>query len=362
MIKLKNISLFCLLALMTISCKAQVDVDTLWNKEFTCAQDIIDTYKSIKKSIGKSNKEQQTLNTCHYIWQSGEYMFKCRGKNGDIAELPKYAEEISLDNETVVTYMNGRDIARFTDHYFTLQAMKRGSSFDESRDGITMTVFFPLRSMNGNDYDKLQKVFSCKNDTLHLAYLKKLVHPLTNSGCNNELLEVRTLIESNVAESELKSKILALYDLYSVIMPGKPAPDVIFKDTIGNQYTISQFRGKVLVMDVWATWCSSCLKNMPKYMELIKEFAGNESVQFVTVTTDSDDLKHKWLAAINKHKMGSLLNLMPDRSASPTFEESYYVSSVPRYIVIDKQGKIVSAFAPKPGAELKELIIKTLED
>ena len=97
-------------------------------------------------------------------------------------------------------------------------------------------------------------------------------------------------------------------------------------------------------------------------MELIKEFAGNESVQFVTVTTDSDDLKHKWLAAINKHKMGSLLNLMPDRSASPTFEESYYVSSVPRYIVIDKQGKIVSAFAPKPGAELKELIIKTLED
>lgn len=362
MIGLRKTSLVFFMAFIVMSCKAEVHVDSLWNKEFACAQDIVDTYKSGKKSIGKNNKELQTLNTCHYVWHSGEYMFKCRGKNEDIAILPKYAEELQLDDIVVSEYMSTRDMARFTDHYFTLQAMKSGSSFEESRDGITMTVFYPLRSMNMNDYSKLQEIFNSRNDALHQAYLKKLVHPLTNSGCNEELLNIRTLIENNVAESELKSKVLALYAMYVTIMPGKPAPDVSFKDTKGNNYTISQFKGKVLVMDIWATWCSSCLKNMPLFMELKKRFSDNDEVEFVTVSTDSEELRSKWITAIEKHDMGGMLNLTPDRSTETQFEEKYHVSSVPRYIVIDKEGNIVSAFAPKPGKELEDLIIKILKE
>lgn len=362
MMDFKNISLIILLTFITMSCKAEVQVDSLWNREFTCAQDIIDIYKSAKKSLKKGDKEQQTINRCCYVWHSGEYMFKCRGKNEDITELPEYAEEIELDNGTVVSFMEEHDISRFTDHYFTLQAMKRGSSFDEARDGITMTVFFPLRSMNKNDYEKLEKIFSYRNDTLHQTYLKRLAHPLTNSGCNKELLAVRTLIEQNVAECELKSKILALYEMYETIMPGIPAPDVAFKDTEDNRYTISHFKGKVLVLDVWATWCSSCLKNMPKFMELKKEFADNADVVFATVSTDREELKDKWLAAINRYEMQDILNLTPDRSTTPQFEDKYFVSGVPRYIVIDKNSNIISAFAPKPGKELKEIIIKALEE
>lgn len=361
MIKLRYISVICLLTLLTLSCKANVQQDTLWNREFTCAQDIIDTFQAAKKSIKKSDKEQQILNTCHYVWHCGEYMFKCRGKNEDIYKLPKYTSELDLDNEIVAAYIEEHKVARFVDHYFTLQAMKRGCSFDDSRDGVTMTVFFPLRSMNSNDYDKLNKVFSCKNNAVHTAYLKKLVHPLTNSGCNKELLEIRSLIENNVAECELKSKILSLYDIYSTIMPGMKAPDVTFKDSEDNRYSISGFKGKVIVIDVWATWCSSCLKNMPAFMELINQYEGREDVVLFTVSTDSDDIKDKWLAAIEKYNMGGMLNLTPDRNAPAQFEEKYFVSSVPRYIVIDKHGYIVSAFAPKPNSGMKELIDKTLE-
>lgn len=352
----KKISIICLFALFALSCNADVQPDSLWNKEFGCAQDIIDTYSSSKKSIKKSNKEQQIINSCHYVWQCGEYMFKCRGKNDDIYTLSKYAPELDLDNEIVSAYMEKHDVARFADHYFTLQAMKQGSEYEEARDGITMTVFFPLRSMNSNDYNKLSKVFSSKNEALHTAYLKKLIHPLTNSGCNKELVEIRTLIENNVTESELKEKVLSLYDIYATIMPGMPAPDVTFKDAEGNRYSINGYKGTVIVIDVWATWCNSCLKNMPLFMQLIKDYEGCDDVVFFTVSTDSDDIKDKWLASIKKHKMDGMLNLTPDRSAKAQFEEKYFVSSVPRYIVIDKQGNIVSAFAPKPSDALKQLI------
>ena len=356
---LRKISIICLLALIAISCNANIQPDSLWSKEFGCAQDIIETYLIAQKSIN-SDKEQEILNACYYVWNSGEYMFKCRGKNEDIALLPKYAEELELDNEIVAKFMQEHKMARFADHYFTLQAMKRGCTFDASRDGIEMTVFFPIRGLNENDYQKLQTIFTSKNDDLHTAYLKKMMHMLSSNGCNNELLAIRNLIEKNVAESKQKEKIMTLYDSYATIMPGTQAPDVAFKDAEGNRYTISNFKGKVIVIDVWATWCGSCLKNMPKFMELINTFKDNRDVVFFTVSTDSDELKDKWLEAIEKHKMGEMLNLTPDRNSTSHFEDKYFVSSVPRYIVIDKEGKIVSAFAPKPGKELEKIIKELL--
>ena len=359
---IKKALLFLLVALLATTGKAMQVTDSLWNREFACAKEIIDTYNSIKKITGKNGQEQNILNICNYVWKSGEYMFECRGKNEDIALLPEHAEELDLDNEIVAQYMQEHKMARFADHYFTLQAMKRGCSFDASRDGIEMTVFFPIRGLNENDYLKLNSVFTCKNDALHAAYLKKMMHMLSNNGCNNELLAIRKLIEKNVAYSEQKEKVMALYDMYATIMPGVQAPNVTFKDAEGKRYSIGDFKGKIIVMDVWATWCSSCLKNMPKFMELIKEFENRDDVVLFTVSTDSDDLKERWLAAIEKHNMGSMLNLTPDRSATEQFEEKYFVSAVPRYIVIDKQGNIVSTFAPKPGEELKNIIIEALKD
>ena len=348
------------LAMIAIAGNAMHITDSLWNKEFACAQDIIDTYTTVQKRISKNDKEKHILNACNYVWHSGEYMFKCRGKNEDITKLPKHAKELELDNETVAKFMTEHNVGRFADHYFTMQAMQRGCSFDESRDGVEMTVFFPIRSLNVNDYNKLNKIFTYRNDALHTAYLKKLSHLLPNSGCNKELLEIKPLIEKNVADSKLKSKVISQYEIFTAIMPGTKASNVTFKDDMGKTYSIDDFKGKVIVIDVWATWCSSCLKNMPKFMELIKEFENNKEIVFFTVSTDSDDLKEKWLAAIKKHNMGGMLNLTPDRSATAQFEEKYLVSSVPRYIVIGKDGNIVSAFAPKPGSGLKEMIMSSL--
>lgn len=362
MIALKNISIIYLLSLMTISCNEPVSIDSIWNKDVTNAREIIDTYESARKKIGRGKEELHILNTCYYIWNSGEYMFKCKGKNEDITELPKHAKRIKLDDNAVMEFMKSHNAERFTDHYFTLQAMRNGYSFDDSRDGLTVTVFYPIRGLNSNDYNKLKEVFSCNNKVLHEAFLKKLIHPLNNNGCNKEFLEIRDLIQENVADSELKRKVLQIYEIYVPIMPGTHAPNVVFKDTKGNRFAIEDFKGKVLVMDIWATWCSSCLKNMPKFMELREQYAGNELVEFVTVSTDSDDIRERWLAAIEKHKMNGMLNLMPDRSTEEHFENRYNISGVPRYIVIDKGGNIISTFAPKPGKDLIEIIEKALKD
>ncbi|MBR3916020.1 MAG: TlpA family protein disulfide reductase [Bacteroidaceae bacterium] len=350
------------IALLALSCYNPPQVDSLWQKEFNTAQEIINTYIAIDEKLRESDKERQTKNLCHYIWNSGEYMFKCRGKNEDIALLPENIEELALDDDIVKSYMIERDTARFADHYFTLKAMKRGCSFDDSRDGITITVFYPIRGINDNDYRKLQEVFSCKNDALHIAYMKKLKFPFRNSGCNAELNEIRPLIEKNVKESRLKQEIMELYNMYGNIVPGMPAPNPVLKDTKGNEYTFAEFRGKVLVVDVWATWCSSCLAKMPDYMALRESYKENKDIEFITVSIDRRDARNAWLNSIEKRGMSNMLNLTPDCEEMSQFECDYHISGVPRYIVIGKDGNIISAYAPPPGSGLKEIISKSINN
>ena len=362
--------IFAILMLLTgfvsVSCSGtsgvmdtqQAYVDTLWQQEFKTAQELIDNFTAIETLLHKNDSCARMENLCQYIWHCGEYMFRCRGKNEDIYTLPKHICDINLDNEIVKSFMIERDTARFVDHFYTLKFMQEGDSFEESRDGITITVFYFPRSINDNDYYKLREVFSSKNDALHIAYLKKLEFPFVNSGCNEDLYAIRPLIEQNVKASHLKDKILALFDQYKDTMPGKPAPTPVLKDADGKEHTFAQFRGKVIVVDVWATWCSSCLAKMPGFIALRESYRNSEDIVFMTVSIDRKEERESWLATISKRKMDSLLNLTPDCSLQSQFESDYHIIGIPRYIIIDKQGNIVTAYAPPPGEGLEEIIVR----
>ena len=335
-------------------------LDSLWQRKFTGAADIIALYDSVKHSIPEKENGTHTLNQCHYVWHSGEYMFSCRGKNDDIYQLPERSTELSFDNSIVAQFALTKKIGRFADHYFTLQAMKRGDSFNDARDGVTATVFYHIRALNENDYNKLRTVFSSRNNDLHKEYLERLKFPLQNSGCTQGLKSIEPLIEANVADSPLKSEVLEFYKLFTRIMPGNPVPISVLKDPEGNEHTFEEFKGKVLVIDVWATWCHSCLTNMHKFTAMRNRFSKESDVCFITVSIDRSEDKEQWLHAIEKYDMTSMLNLFPDCEVQSQFESDFMISGVPRYIVIGKRGEIISVHAPSPGPEMASMIEKAL--
>ena len=342
----------------TVSDEEIALLDSLWKRQFNDAQSIIALHDSIKQATAKEKNGIHTLNQCHYVWHSGEYMFRCRGKNEDIYKLPELSTELSLESGIVSQFAQGKKIGKFTDHYFTLQAMKRGDSFDDSRDGVTATVFYPIRALNDNDYDKLRAIFTSKNSALHDEYLKRLKFPLQNSGCTSGLKSIQPLIEKNVVDSPLKAEVLAMYGLFTRIMPGNEAPISPLKDTEGNTHTFEEFKGKVLVIDVWATWCHSCLANIHKFAAMRDRFGNESDVCFITVSIDRSEDKEQWLEAIAKNNMQDMLNLFPDCEVQSQFESDFQISGVPRYIIIGKKGEIVSAHAPSPGPEMASMIEK----
>ena len=331
-------------------------IDSAWQKQLGDAKGIIALYDSIRLATPEDEQELHILNQCHYIWQCGEYMFSCRGKNRDIHELPRHRFDLSLDNDIVADFASKKKIGKFVDHYFTLLAMQQGHAFNEARDGVTATVFYPIRALNENDFDKLRAVFSCKNKAIHNEYLERLKFPLNNSGCSDGLKSIQPLIEQNVAESQLKQDVLELYKVFSRIMPGEPTPISTLKDTDGNEHTFAEFKGKVIIIDIWANWCSSCIANMPKFIALGNEYKDRDDICFITISIDRSEDKEMWLRAIEINDMQQMLNLFPDCDEQSQFETDFRISGVPRYIIIDKEGKIVAAHAPTPGPEMVKLI------
>lgn len=145
---------------------------------------------------------------------------------------------------------------------------------------------------------------------------------------------------------------------FSYLFPGNPAPDAKCFDRDGKEYAFGQFKGKVIYVDMWATWCGPCRREIPDLKKLEEEYHG-KNVQFLSVSTDRD--LQAWKNFIAENKMGGL-QLHQSTETAQNLSQLYLVNSIPRFIMIDKKGNIVSADAPRPssGEEVRRMLNKAL--
>ena len=142
--------------------------------------------------------------------------------------------------------------------------------------------------------------------------------------------------------------------------PGVSAPDFKGYGPDSAAISLSDFKGKVLVVDVWATWCVPCRRMMPYFVELENEFK-NQGVEFLSVCMGVSIERELWLEMLGKQKLPGHHCFIA--SWTGDFAKNYKVTGVPRYMVFDRQGRIVSVNAPKPNKPgLKEMILHTLND
>ena len=131
---------------------------------------------------------------------------------------------------------------------------------------------------------------------------------------------------------------------------GAPAPDVDLYDAKGNKHRLSEFKGKYVYLDLWASWCGPCNLEIP-YMKELERSLGNEMVVFVAISVDED--VDSWKAALARHKLEGNQFI-----ASPIFPQLLKLYSIPRYMIYDKEGKLVNANAPRPssGEIIKQIL------
>ena len=147
---------------------------------------------------------------------------------------------------------------------------------------------------------------------------------------------------------------------YAHLYAGRIAPDAEFYDAEGKVSKLSDYRGKVLYIDTWATWCGPCKREIP-FLKTLEESYHGKNVQFISVSTDKDVTA--WKTFIAKESMSGL-QLHQSQEMEKTMSYLYAVNSIPRFVLIDEEGKIISVDAPRPssGEEIRNLIDKVLND
>jgi len=121
---------------------------------------------------------------------------------------------------------------------------------------------------------------------------------------------------------------------------GKLAPEITLNDMNGQAVNLSNYRGKVVVLNFWASWCPPCKSEMPDLDKAAQEFASGADVVLLTVnltdgSRETADSARKYIVD-NKYSMSVLLDTQ-SRAAN-----AYNIASIPTTYIIDKQGVIVN--------------------
>ena len=129
-----------------------------------------------------------------------------------------------------------------------------------------------------------------------------------------------------------------------------------FENFNGGTTSLDDLLGKYVYIDVWATWCRPCLREIPALKEL-EETYRDKNIEFVSISTDKPDKHEAWKNMIRAKDMSGI-QLYAGKDNS--FSKEYLISSIPRFIFIDPEGNIVSANAPRPSnaVEIKKMFDK----
>jgi peroxiredoxin len=217
------------------------------------------------------------------------------------------------------------------------------------------------------EYSKLNQA----NQKIEFERLKQFVneHPgsfaavyLLDGYANRiELSEVETLYETLLpAYKETKNgkSIAKVIEARRITAIGKTAPDFAQPDTLGNAVKLSDFRGKYVLVDFWASWCGPCRAENPNLVKTFNRFK-DKGFTVLGVSLDQPGKKEAWMAAIHKD------NLTWTQVSDLKFWDNevavlYGIKAIPMNLLLDPEGKIIAK--DLRGAELEKKIAEVLSN
>jgi len=145
-------------------------------------------------------------------------------------------------------------------------------------------------------------------------------------------------------------------NLFSQMRPGQTAVDLSLPDLNGKLVSLSELKGKVVLIDFWASWCGPCRHNNPRLVKLYNKYH-EKGLEIYSVSLDED--MADWKKAVHHDRL-IWIQVIDDKGWQATSASAYGVDMIPSSFLIDKQGVIRTMNAE--GAELESSVRDLLKD
>lgn len=151
------------------------------------------------------------------------------------------------------------------------------------------------------------------------------------------------IFEEYVKTPESVQKFNELRERWAKIATGSPSPSFRYQDINGKEVSLDDLKGKLVYIDVWATWCGPCRGEIPFLQKLEHAYVGKD-IHFVSISCDQD--KKAWEDMVKKENLGGI---QLHNGGDKGFMEAYLIRGIPRFLLLDREGKIVSADMTRPS-------------
>jgi len=213
---------------------------------------------------------------------------------------------------------------------------------------------FEARDQSPEDMDYMKEMLICADSlftkqAVKEYFLNTAMKMTVDYFGTRDLTEQFAFFSSKSSNKEHLEELEKEYASWAHLAAGKVAPDFSYKNLEGSLVSLSDFKGKVVYVDVWATWCGPCRGEIPSLHALSEEMK-NEDIVFMSVSVD--DSQEDWEKMVTEDGLDGV-QVITGTGWKSKITEDYKVSGIPRFMLIDKDGKIVSADAPRPSENEK---------
>lgn len=258
-------------------------------------------------------------------------------RHGDAIEDENYKSSPNfLDIVSTVDLNDAKELKRSLHYglllkkYYTVEYAKTGDFYEE--DKVKFVQFLE---------DKITDPI-IKEELLYLYG-----QPIITSTKEVELCY--EILNRNISNEEYKASIEEKYNQLKVTQPGQDSPTFNnYQNVDGGTNSLSDFRGKYVYIDIWATWCGPCKAEFPYLKEVEQKYHQNKNIVFISLSIDTQRSVEQWKTYVKENKLGGV-QLITDNDRKSDFIANYQIEGIPRFILIDPTGKIVSADAPRPS-------------
>lgn len=260
----------------------------------------------------------------------GNHAYYSKNQNFKVAK--DFLKELKeLDYNSSEDYFFSSSYSRLIGVYCTVQARRFSDSLNIDQD-----VAY-LKAVNTLSNQTIKNIICYKSAKYGITYTSDL------EGYYAEYLKGST---DEVNNKEIEESYRAL----KTVASGQPSPKFENYESIdGTTTSLDDLKGKYVYIDVWATWCGPCKAEVPYLKEIEKQYH-DKNIEFVSISIDTPDNRDKWKTMVEENELGGV-QLLADNAFDSKFVQDYLIKGIPRFILLDPEGNIVTANAPRPSNE-----------